>query len=206
MTHTVLLTGFGPFPGVAVNASALLVPKLARAARARFPGVAIRTAILPTQWQAGPARAKSAIARCQPDTVIHFGVSGRAAGFVIERRAVNACEAVPDGAGYLPAAPHLDPGGPKSRTSTFPAAAIIARLKALELPVIASTDAGQYLCNAVLFQSLGLPDTGGTANIGFVHIPASLTDGPLDEAQALAGGLAIIEVCLETAHGTAKPR
>jgi pyroglutamyl-peptidase len=209
MTPTILLTGFGSFPGVAVNASGLLVTRVARAARRRFPNSTITTLVLPTEWQRGPQRVKAAIARAQPDIAIHFGVSSEARGFVIERRGVNACAAMPDGAGHLPALALLEPDGPPQRSSTLPVATIVKRLTARGLPAVASSDAGTYLCNAVLFQSLALASADRLGMIaGFIHIPASLAGGgidgrgpapgcPLTLTDALTGGLEIIAACLE---------
>ena len=119
-SKTILLTGFGPFPGIPFNASGLLVPRIARAARARFPGLTIATAILPTEWRRGPARAASAINRAAPDIAIHFGVSPKAHGFVIERRGVNACLPSADGAGLMPPLALLEPNGPARRAVTLP--------------------------------------------------------------------------------------
>ena len=211
MTRTVLLTGFGPFPGIPVNASGLLVPRLAKAARARFPGVRITTAIVPTEWRRGLAAAAAALRRAEPDIVLHFGVSQRAEGFVIERRGVNACVTTADGAGHLPPLTLLDPHGPAEIAATLPVDAILRRLVAAGLPTAASDDAGQYLCNAVLYQSLsraGRAVAQRPMMAGFIHIPASLVgDGPdqrsampgcpLTHATLIEGSLEIIAVCLE---------
>jgi pyroglutamyl-peptidase len=205
---TLLLTGFGPFPGIPVNASALLVARLARAARARFSGVTVRSAIVPTEWGRGPARARAALESSGADVAIHFGVSARAKGFVIERRGENACVAAPDGVGELPPLGVLDPAGPARRPVTLPVAAILSRLKARGLPAAASDDAGGYLCNAVLYGSLALAAGRSGLIAGFVHIPASLAGGgshqrspmpgcPLTAEQALDGALEIIAVCLD---------
>lgn len=205
MKPSILITGFGPFPGVATNASGLLVPKLARAARKRFADCEFHTAILPTQWQRGTARARAAFVRSDADISIHFGVSSRADGFVIERRGVNACLQTSDSAGALPQGLLLDPVGPARRPATLPVQAIVSRLKARGLPVVSSDDAGGYLCNAVLYQSLGLAAARPRAIAGFVHLPAYLADPDqaaivpqsLTFAQALSGSLEIIAVCLE---------
>jgi pyroglutamyl-peptidase len=199
----ILLTGFGPFPGVATNASGLLVPRLARAARRRFPQAVVSTAILPTEWVRGPVKARAAFVRAKPDVVVHFGVSDRAHGFVIERRGVNGCVRSPDGAGLMPVLPVLDEAGPKRRAASLPVAGIVARLRALGLPAVPSDDAGQYLCNAVLYQSLGMAEATGAGMAGFVHLPASLAAHGgaqvLTMEQALAGSLEILAVCLEEA-------
>lgn len=197
-----MITGFGPFPGVAVNATGVLVPRLVRAARRRFAGVVFHSAILPTEWVRGPARAREAYERAAPDIAIHFGVSGRAKGFVIERRGVNVCVQSADGAGEMPPLAVLDRQGPKRRAVTLPVAGVVARLMELGLPVATSDDAGAYLCNAVLYQSLAF--SRGMA--GFVHLPSALMDegqGALTFEQALAGSLEIIAVCLETGRAVA---
>ena len=49
----ILLTGFGPFPSVPANATSLLVPRIAEAARTAFPGIAFEVRTLPTEWAAG---------------------------------------------------------------------------------------------------------------------------------------------------------
>ena len=197
---SILITGFGPFPGVEVNASGVLVARLARTARRRFPGVSVHSAILPTEWRRGLARAQGALDRMQPDIAIHFGVSPKAQGFVIEQRGVNSCQTLADGAGHLPPLDVLDAVGPKARASTLPVAAIVARLGACGLPAVVSDDAGTYLCNAVLYQTLGIRRGGLPLTAGFVHVPAVLGgDGALTFQQAVAGSLEIIAVCVETA-------
>jgi pyroglutamyl-peptidase len=200
-----LLTGFGPFPGVPVNASGLLLARIARAARAAWPQLSTHTATLPTEWRRGPARSESAIRRLKPDVVLHFGVSARARGLVLERIGTSACLVLPDAVGALPA-PATSSAPVRCRAS-LPFDAIVARLRALHLPVALSDDAGSYLCNAVLYRTLALPDGLRPRVAGFIHIPASLagfgTDGrgadpaaPMTQAEAVDGALAIIDVCL----------
>ena len=89
---TVLVTGFGPFPEVPFNASATLVAALAETMRIAEPRARLFTAMLPTDWRQAPAEAMALIDRLRPDVVLHFGVSGRAEGFEIETRAVNAAQ------------------------------------------------------------------------------------------------------------------
>jgi len=198
----ILLTGFGPFPGMPVNVSAALVDSLARAARVRDPGLIVHTAVLDTHWQRGPAQARAALDDIKPDIVIHFGVSAAAKGFVIETCGVNACRALPDANGHLPPLTVLDPAGLAAHTVTVPVARIVTALHTNRLPAKASSDAGQYLCNAVLYRSLSWVNGQRGTNVdevqvGFVHIPSVLAqDGPLSPSQALAGGLVIIDTCL----------
>ncbi|MBX9924731.1 MAG: pyroglutamyl-peptidase I [Hyphomicrobiaceae bacterium] len=217
----ILLTAFGPFPGVAVNATALLVPRLAqrlrRAAESRsalLPDArfTIHTLVLPTEWQRGPDRAEAAIRRLQPGLVIHFGVSAAATGFVIERCARNVCQAHMDAAGNSPPSGSL--GSAETRRANLPVTLIRERLAKAEvdaghgLPVTTSDDAGGYLCNAVLYRTLSLPEAVRPQMAGFIHVPSALAGygsngraadpgSPLDHAQFLTGGFHIISACLE---------
>ena len=206
---TVLLTGFGPFPGVAFNASSLLVRRLAPRARRRWPQLRISAATLPTEWERGPARLAALLRQLDPDIAIHFGVSARALGLDIETTARNSCVAAADARDLLPTSPVNAIDGPETRMATLPVDAIVARLAAHSIPVRPSDDAGDYLCNAILYRSLercALAERRAFA--GFVHIPsgligagddgrAPLGDCPLDWPQALDGALLVIEQALK---------
>lgn len=207
---TVLLTAFGPFPDVPVNATRLIVPRIARAARAgicsRY-GAKVHTACLPTEWRRGPERSEAAVRRLRPDLVLHFGVSSQATGFVIERFGARDCLAFPDCIGSLPA--DVARRGPARTRVSVPWEEIVRRLLQAGHPAAPSDNAGGYLCNAVLYHSLTLASNVRPRMVGFIHIPASLAGhgalgqvgepiAPLSPAQAVAGGLQILETCLET--------
>ena len=198
---TILLTGFGPFPGVPENVSASLVEALAPLAQARFHDIIFHHVILPTEWQLGVEMVQTALRSLKPDIVIHFGVSSKARGFVLERCAANACVASIDGAGQLPPLQVLALDGPEELSVTLPLDAMFARLTLEGIPVALSCDAGAYLCNAVLYGSLySAAATKRGMQVGFVHIPHSLPETPTDTQlltmrQALAGSLAMIAVC-----------
>ena len=172
---TVLLTAFGPFPGVPVNATMRLVPELAERAALAFPDVRFVTETLATEWQAAPRRLAAVIAEVKPDLILHFGVSSRARGFEIEQRAHNACRSMPDAAGVLPRAATLRDGGAEVLRASLPVPHLVLGLKRRGIPAYASRDAGAYLCNAVLYHSLQIAaDRRGDCRVGFVHVPAAL--------------------------------
>lgn len=201
----ILLTGFGPFPGVSVNASALLVEKLAAATNRASPGLQITSAILPTEWERGPQVLDALWEQVLPDIAIHFGVSDRAPGFVVETTAHNHCRAELDACGALPGSDRHTHTGPQTGAATLPVSSILLRLAAHAIPCCSSTDAGAYLCNAILFRSIERAEAARRrALAGFIHIPASLAGGgpngqdalpqcPLTWASALTGGQEIIE-------------
>lgn len=195
---TVLVTGFGPFPGVEHNVSGDLAPALAASARKSFSHVRFVSAVLPVDWRRTPTAVDRLFQRHRPAVSLHLGVARSATGFRLETQAHNACRPTIDSAGLLPPDEALIPAGAETRAATLPVTTIASRLAAEGLPVTVSRNAGGYLCNAVLYRALGHAASGRSAcRIGFVHIPASLSGPPLDFDQALFGGLLILGCAIE---------
>ncbi len=110
----VLLTGFGPFPGVDRNASAELASELARRGSRRHEHLRFVAEVLPVNWRSAPVRLSDILHLHRPAVAIHFGVSARATGFVIETHAYNATKDVPDESGQIADAACLVTGGPST--------------------------------------------------------------------------------------------
>jgi len=207
---TIVLTGFGPFPGTAQNATAVLVPRLAAAARTRFAEHDIVGEVLPTEWRTAPETLTRLLDGCRAVLALHFGVSNNADGFQVELIGRNVRRDKKDAAGEPPPTACVVEEAPALLASTLPAEYIVARLSALGLPCRASINAGSYLCNALLYHSLNVArNLAQPFAAGFVHVPASLIghgkdrqdahpDCPLDWQSATLGGLEIIAASLET--------
>lgn len=209
MTHprnrpTVLLTGFGPFPGVDVNASWIMVQRLAPAVARAFPSYRVEAEQLATEWDSGTAQLIELIEQARPVVALHFGVSRKATGFVIETRGHNQQSAVEDARGTKPKPNCLISGAPDTLPAQLPAGLIAARLRRRGLPVEISRDAGRYLCNAALYHSLEIArsERWPLRASGFIHLPVSLhprlheRSSQLTLPQAIEGGLEIIAACL----------
>lgn len=199
---TILLTGFGPFPGVAENISASFASSLANQARTHFANINVHAETLPTVWGTAQNLLNTLLLRYQPDISLHFGVSERAQNFVIETLAHNACEATQDANGNLPSLKKLEINGPDTCAVTLPAQAIVDNLKRHGLAATKSTNPGRYLCNAVFYQVLREPtQTPSTRLSGFIHMPVHFVDdatpGSFTRDKALEGGLVILKTCLE---------
>ena len=200
----VLITGFGPFPGVPVNASMPLLAELAARAPRLFVGVHLTVAVIATEWLAAPQRLNRLLAESRPDVALHFGVSSRARGFELELRARNACSAVPDASGALPPNDKCDADGAEHLPVSLPVRQIAQRLRRLGIPAFLSRDAGAYLCNAALYHSLSLARAAPRRRVGFIHIPAALARSarcrpgacPLGWDAAVLGALEILASCL----------
>lgn len=164
---TILVTGFTPFPGAPVNPTQMLMKRLPKRLGPHQHGVAYQFDVLPTTWEAR-AEVTDALRRdVNPDAIVHFGVDGTRKDINIESRAVNRAIRVRlDSAGKAPANPQLDPQSIRDRTATLPARPLAAAARLSGAPVKVSVDAGTYLCNATLWDSIG----SGIPSI-FVHVP-----------------------------------
>jgi pyroglutamyl-peptidase len=176
----IAITGFGPFPGVPFNASERLVHDLAEAAPRLPHGAQLYAATLPTDWLLAMDGLAAFMREVKPHIALHFGVSSRAKGFVIETRAYNQTSARPDWSGRLAQARCVRRGAPASVDTRLPVVRLLQRLRMNGIPAALSTDPGRYLCNAVMFRSVcGMEANEGRASAahspvmaGFVHIPA----------------------------------
>lgn len=193
-TATLLLTGFGPFPGVPANQTRRLVSRLATLVRRRWPRLHVVTLTLPTEWVRAPLTVEAALDRWQPDVALHFGVSGSASGFDVECRALNRARPMRDAAGHLPAADVLDAGG-RYLLGQGTAAQLLASLRRDGYRARLSEDAGGYLCNAVYYHSLKHARLHAPGRVvAFVHIPKRRRAD-----QKLGGALTIVEAALAAA-------
>lgn len=150
----VLLTGFGPFPGVPVNPTeGIVAAAAARLARERH-GVVVATETLPTEW-AMLARLPRILPRHRPDLVIMTGVAVHARGARIERSAhARANAALADAAG----AKLILRSGFYAHRAARRTEVDVDRLKTAlfcaNLRVSVSDDPGAYLCNAAYLTAL----------------------------------------------------
>ena len=165
----VLVTGFGPFPGVEQNASASVVRALALSGA--LPGIELFAEVIPVEWTQARAAARYAIERARPHAILHFGVAKRATGFEIETRAVNMSGPKPDQAGVARPGRRLAHSGAPVLHPALPPAILLRALRLAGFPAQLSRNAGRYLCNALYYWSL--TDAAATgALVSFIHLPA----------------------------------
>ena len=97
---TVLLTGFDPFGGDAINPSWLAAHALHRR---RVAGHAVVAAQLPTQFGASLVRLRALLAELRPALVICLGLAASRSALSLERVAINVDDArIADNAGAQP--------------------------------------------------------------------------------------------------------
>lgn len=199
----VLVTGFSAFPGAPFNPTERLIGAL-DAAPASLGGLGeIRTEVLAVEYESVPQRVDAIGAEFSPDIAIHFGLSEKAAGFTLERRARNAIAADrADNAGARPEATLIVPDG-GDVASRLPLDQIHDALVAQDLPTSWSDDAGGYLCNYLFYLSCGrLRPAFAPEMAGFIHVPPLKPLGEDGATQAMshdelvAGALVVIETCV----------
>ncbi|MEU4363101.1 pyroglutamyl-peptidase I [Promicromonospora sp. NPDC023987] len=213
----VLVTGFEPFGGDAVNASAEAVEALA----ARWAGPEeLVTAVLPVvfdQVRSADGLLLRLLDDHAPDVAVAVGLAAGITQVRVERVAVNLMDAgIPDNGGAQPIDAPVADGGPAARFATLPVKAAAAAVRAAGIPAGVTYSAGTYVCNASFYAlQHALAERPGVLS-GFVHVPrtteevggeaatSALSDGgePHLPLEALADALEIVvRTALAAARG-----
>lgn len=172
-----LVTGFGPFPGITDNPSGRFAREIDGA---RVAGVAIVGRVVPVEWGRAWPAIVAHLDALRPDALLMLGVARDRAQVEVELWGRNRNHPVPDAADALPPEALISPDGPAARPSRLPVEALMGP------GVGRSTDAGGYLCNHVLYRAL----ESGPPCCGFVHVPAFETPATRQLVDALARWLA----------------
>lgn len=170
MTLTVLLTGFGPFPGAPFNPTGPLVTELAR--RRGLGDIRRLAHVFRTSYAAVDGELPALMARHRPDIVLLFGVATRTKQVRIETCAANARSVLAsDVDGHRPPRA-IRIGGPATLAGSAPHRSLVAALRTSGMPAQISRDAGRYLCNFAYWRALELARLrDGAPLVQFVHVP-----------------------------------
>lgn len=167
---SVLITGFGRFPGAPFNPSGPLALSLAKRRRPAFAEVRRAVHIFETSYAAVDLDLPKLIARHKPDIVLMFGLAARTPFLRVEMRARNAMSILfPDVRGFRPERRAIARGKPDAR-GRAPFARLLGAARAAGTRSRLSRDAGRYLCNYVYFRALEA-SRSGTPLAQFIHIP-----------------------------------
>lgn len=167
---TVLITGFGAFPGVRLNPTLRLMRRISHSVGRGFHGVSASGTELTVRYSHAPRELAAADALALPDAMLLLGLAARARRVRVEQfarvldsplqrdasGASGASGSVPRSSGTMPL---------RATAQVGPA---LAALRSAGIAAGLSANAGRYLCNAVyaaaLQQSAGRP-------VLFVHMP-----------------------------------
>jgi len=165
----ILVTGFDPFGHETVNPAWEAVRRLP----ATVAGATIVTLQVPTIFGQAAATLHTAIVREQPDVVLNVGQAGGRAGITPERVAINLDDAgMPDNLGQQPVDQAIQVDGAPAYFTQLPVKAMVAAIRAEEIPSQLSTTAGTFVCNHLMYQAqyMRVHEFPNIA-AGFVHIP-----------------------------------
>ena len=201
---TVLITGFGPFPGAPFNPTEMLAQELARRRHPAFANVRRIAHVFRVSYETVDRELPTLLERERPDILVMFGLAGRTKQLRIETRARNALtRIVPDVSGHVPAAARIAPGAPDALPLQVPAQRLAMAARSAGVPAVLSRDAGRYLCNYLCWRAAEAARAGVPRLTAFVHVPGlsrgSLRRGrsaPLTFDDLARAGEAIVRAAL----------
>ena len=180
--RTLLLTFFGPFPGVPVNPTVALAEGAQRLLSQMRPDLNVITRELPVSYDGSSAALRAALQEVQPDALISLGVAVGRDVVSLEQVAINLDSAgIEDNDGDRRCDEPIVPDGREAYFSSLPVRASFERLRAAGEPVEISYTAGTYVCNHVFYEGQRISrELGLSIPAGFVHVPAICADGEED--------------------------
>lgn len=197
----VLVTGFEPFGGEAVNPSWLAASALGGKSMGGHPVIAAQ---LPTVFGGAIEALRRLLMEHRPVLVVGTGQAGGRSAISLERVAINVNDArIPDNVRAQPVDTPVVDGGPAAYFTSLPIKAMHAALQQAGVRSEVSQTAGTFVCNHAFYGLMhelatqpSLRDTRG----GFVHVPWLPEQGaPSMALDELVRGLGIAIACaLET--------
>ena len=170
--RTVLITGFGPFPGAPFNPSGPLAQKLARLRRPAFADMRLIPHVFATSYRSVDQDLPKLISHHRPDAILMFGLATRSRHVRIETQARNALSAFPDATGQTAATSTINHSQHSRLPIRAPRAALLRAARSCKIPARTSRDAGRYLCNYLYWRGLeAASQPRGPDIVVFIHIP-----------------------------------
>ena len=165
----ILLTGFEPFGGEAVNPSWLVAQALHGQ---RIDGAEVRALCLPCVFGAALEVLEVALQQQRPRLVLALGQAAGRSELALERVAINVDDArIADNAGAQPIDVAVVPGATAAHFSTLPIKAMVAALWQAGVPAAVSQSAGTFVCNHVFYGLMHALRRRRGVRGGFMHVP-----------------------------------
>lgn len=165
----ILVTGFDPFGGEAINPAYEAVKLLPDV----ICGTEIIKAEIPTVFGKCAEKVEQEIEKHMPDCVLCVGQAGGRSSITVEKVAINYCDArIADNEGNQPLDCKIVPDGENAYFATLPVKAMVENCRSKGIPANLSFTAGTYVCNDVMYRLMHMINTK-YHNIkgGFIHVP-----------------------------------
>jgi pyroglutamyl-peptidase len=203
---TVLITGFGPFPGAPCNPTGALVAKLLHRRRPALADVRLIGHVFPASYAAVDRQLPKLLTRYAPDALLMFGLAARRQQLSVETRARNAVSAVfPDAARSSGHLTSIVAGGPPALPFGPHIGHLVSAAQSRGVFAYLSRDAGRYVCNYLCWRAL----EHGPKPAAFVHVPKLSGKRPIGRMRRrrrpslddlVHGGEAILVALVAAAH------
>ncbi|WP_437206250.1 hypothetical protein [Planctomicrobium sp. SH664] len=169
-----LITGFPPFPGCESNPSQQLL-ELVEHGRLNLPEAHLECRLLSVEYARIEPEFSLALEETKPDVVLSFGVGRQEADYQLERRGINRNHReLPDNAGEIRINYPIEPEGPEEIFASIDLYRLQKFLSASGYFAEVSLNAGEYLCNHLLYTGLRLASSGQARfHFLFTHLAQS---------------------------------
>ena len=203
---SVLVTGFDPFGGSAINPSWDAIHALHGR---EIAGHRVVGGEIPTVFGASLQRLQALMEQHRPQLVLCTGQAGGRPAISLERVAINVNDArIPDNMGAKPIDLPIVDAGPAAYFTSLPIKAMLKALLDAGVRAEVSQTAGTFVCNQTfygLMHLLARPEWQGVRG-GLVHVPWLPAQGqPSMRLEEIVRGLEIaIATALATTHDIRK--
>lgn len=169
----VLLTGFEPFDGAAVNPSWEVARALDGAA---WEGARVQALQLPCVFGRAREVLWQTLEGGHFDLLLSLGLAGNRPDVTVERIAINVDDArIADNAGQQPVDVPAVAGGPAAYWASLPIKRMVAAVREAGVPASVSQTAGTFVCNHVFYAGAHWRATRQPGlRVGFMHLPLLL--------------------------------
>lgn len=162
-----LITGFDPFGGAAVNPSWQAVRQLPD----RVGDFELCKLEIPTVFELATRVVLEKAAQFRPDVILCVGQAGGREAVTPERIGVNIRDArIADNAGNQPKGEFVASDGPAAYFATVPVEKMAMAMEAAGIRATVSNSAGAFVCNDTLYGILH-HYAGTEVRCGFIHVP-----------------------------------
>lgn len=165
----ILVTGFEPFGGQAINPSWMAVNGLP----SEINGAVIDVLQIPTAFHRAMDAIEEKLEQKQYDVVLAVGQAGGRRAVTPERVGINLDDAsIPDNLGNQPIDETIHKDGANAYFTNLPVKRMVDAIKTHDIPAAVSNSAGTFVCNHVLY-GLGYLQDKKYPNLkfGFIHVP-----------------------------------
>lgn len=191
-----LITGFEPFGGEAINPSWEAVLRLPTEI-GEYSLVKLR---IPVVFGEGAAKVLQAAEEVRPDVILAVGQAGGRNAVTPELIGINLRHAsIPDNGGNQPKDKSIVAAGACAHFSTLPVRKMATAIAAAGVPSRVSYSAGAYVCNDVLYTLLHRFE-GSLTRVGFIHVPYC-TEQQKESSMPLDDMVKALTVAIESMDG-----